>query len=289
MITNGIRATHRNRWLFLKEKILTINEMMVLDFYIDKINHSATSEFVGTFELNLDEIDEYFHKKKSTVAVWNQRLIDLGFIKKVGSNRFEVTNWRRYFLEEKNNTGGLAFKFQKEEYGKSVESLIQELGINFQITGKNGKDLTESSTLTAPLVLNRLSKDNINTNTQNKIVEEKKTIEKVVDVGVSDSNNIDKRVKNVAGQFPKWVLIQQEPRTDKEYQSIQNEQADDMKMPIEDMKWIDQNACGYVKVEDEDKEKWTVEIYFDGDQAKYENYLEPSRTRAIINYYPKIG
>lgn len=317
MITNGFRASHRNRWLMVKEGVLTVPEMVLLDFYIDKMNFSSTSEDVGTFDLDFVELEIYLDRKEKTIRALNKNLLEKGFIKWINPNKYAVTHWERYILDKKDKTGGQAFKFQQQEYNLPIESLIQNLGINFQIVGKEHEDIAESSTPAIPLS-NILSRDSINTNTQNSFLEEKKTTKNIEEnrVGtsagkvdfslrrenlsfeyhkevtstvVSDSNNADKRVKNVAGQFPKWVLIQQEPRTDQEYQSIQNEQADDMKMTIEDMKWIDQNASGFVKVEDEDKEKWTVEIYFGGDRAKYENYLEPSRTRAIINYYPKIG
>ncbi|MCX6726682.1 MAG: hypothetical protein NTY75_02580, partial [Candidatus Shapirobacteria bacterium] len=81
---------------------------------------------------------------------------------------------------------------------------------------------------------------------------------------------------------PKWVLIQQEPRTDKEYQKLQDEQSDEMKMPIEDMKWIDQNAHEFMKIEDEEEENWVMSLYFGGDRARYEKYLDPNQTSVTI-------
>lgn len=266
------------------------------------MNFNSKSQDVGTFDLDYAEIEEYLGKKESTVYSVNSSLEDKGFLRKINPYKFEVTNWQRYILRTKKENGGEAFNFQYKENGQSLKTILQNLGINFQLSGKESSIPTDSS-VTPNVYIRKLLRDNINTNTLNKNFEEEKTNEKAnvvqVDVGGSDiekneiyQNNSkykDPRNKNIASQFPKWVLIQQEPRTDQEYQSIQDEQSDDMKMTIEDMKWIDQNASGFVKVEDEEKEKWAVEIYFGGDQAKYKNYLEPSITRAIINYYPKIG
>jgi hypothetical protein len=170
-------------------------------------------------------------------------------------------------LDKKDKTGGLAFKFQEQEYNLPIKSLIQNLGINFQIIGKQHEDLSEVSTPDSPLIKRLIKKD---INIQNNDVEEKET------------NGTDTREKNIFGQFPKWVLIQQEPRTDKEYQRIQDKQTDGMKMPIDDMKWIDQNAHEFIKIEDEEKENWVIAIYFDGDRAMYEKYLDSKQISVTI-------
>lgn len=267
MKTNGFRASHRNRWLFISEGVLTINEMILLDFYIDKINFSPTSEDAGTFDLDYEELDLFLGKKESTIAALNKSLTDKGFLVKINPYKFEVTNWRRYFLEEKNNKGGLAFQFQKDETNKPLNVIIRNLGINFQITGKREEYLPNNSTVDTSLI-KRLIKKDINIQNSN--------------IGEKENSEIDKREKNVFGQFPKWVLIQQKPRTDKEYQKIQDEQTDEMKMQIDDMKWIDQNAHEFIKIEDEEKENWVVSVYFNNDRARYEKYLDINQTSVTI-------
>ena len=78
MKTNGFRISHRNRWLFVMEGVLTINEMVLLDFYIDKINFSPTSEDAGTFELDYAELYCYLGKKESSIYALNGSLLKKG-------------------------------------------------------------------------------------------------------------------------------------------------------------------------------------------------------------------
>ena len=66
MIINGFRASHRNKWLLVSEGVLTVAEMVLLDFYIDKMNFSAKSEDVGTFDLDFAELEIYLHRKEKT-------------------------------------------------------------------------------------------------------------------------------------------------------------------------------------------------------------------------------
>lgn len=279
MIINGFRASHRNRWLFVSEGVLTVPEMVLLDFYIDKMNFSAKSEDVGTFDLDFAELEIYLDRKEKTIRALNKNLLEKGFIKWINPNKYAVTHWERYILDKKDKTGGLAFKFQKQEYNLPIKSLIQNLGINFQIAGKQHEDLSEVSTPDSPLIKKLIKKNNINI--QNSETEEKKITE-IISNTLDTSKDEDKRKKNIAGQFPKWVLIQQEPRTDKEYQKLQDEQSDEMKMPIEDMKWIDQNAHEFMKIEDEEEENWVMSLYFGGDRARYEKYLDPNQTSVTI-------
>jgi len=289
VITNGFRASHRNRWLFVKEGVLTIDEMVLLDFYIDKMNYSVKSEDAGTFDLDYEELKLFLHRGKSTISALNSSLMEKGFLKKINPNKFAITCWKRYILETAKG-GGQAFHYEVEETNKSVERILQNLGINFQITGKIVNDLSEGAAGPNPLI-KKLSKEiNINIQDTETKGEEKDGKENCsVDDKSSSLGSVsttDPRLKNVAGQFPKWVLIVQELRTDKEYQDIQDAEADDMKMSIEDMKWIDQHAFKFEKVEDEEKEEWVINVYFDGDAAKYNKYLEPKEKGAIINLYP---
>ena len=250
MKTNGFRASHRNRWLFVREGVLTIDEMVLLDFYIDKMNFSPTSEDVGTFDLDYEELKQFLNKGKSTISALNKSLIKKGFIKKINPYKYEVTNWKRYILGKVDGSDGMAFYFQKNEKSQSIGLILQNLGINFQITGKIEEDLPDSSIPNSPLIKKLIKKDiNIQENKDNEITSNT--------IGVKEK---DPRGKNVVDQFPKWVLIQQEPRTDEEYQKIQDEQSDEMKMSIEDMKWIDQNAHEFIEIKDENEEKEVVKI-----------------------------
>lgn len=72
--------------------------------------------------------------------------------------------------------------------------------------------------------------------------------------------------------YPRSVIIKQEIRTKEEYEKIYKD-SDFQCLTPEDMQWIDENVEEKIEIENEKKEKYIVETYFNDDRDKYNSCL----------------
>ncbi|OGM59100.1 hypothetical protein A3A75_05580 [Candidatus Woesebacteria bacterium RIFCSPLOWO2_01_FULL_39_10] len=125
MSINGYRVSHRNRWLLLKNKILTIHEFLLLEYYIDVSDWDDRHKKYGVFEAYLEEISEEFGRKKDAVRKWHNGLYSKKFIVAYDLKRklFQLKSPQRY------NTKNAEVFHKEEDNEKALETLL--LNITF--------------------------------------------------------------------------------------------------------------------------------------------------------------
>lgn len=130
---NGFRASHRNRWLFVESKVLTIVELSLFEFYIDITDFDPEHKAYGKFEMNLVEIATLFgYSSDNSIRTKHNKLLKLGFILKTEQrNLFELPHLERYIVG-KGKWGGKAWEYAGSEKDKSQKDILQSIGINVQ-------------------------------------------------------------------------------------------------------------------------------------------------------------
>lgn len=132
MKLNGYRASHRNKWLFVRHKILTLQELSLLEFYADTLVFDKDKDNFGLFEVNFRKITEIFQcKSENTVRNWHNKLLKLGFIKITKEKHYyKLACFLRYI-----STGfwqGKAGEYAELEKNQPIEKILQNFGINLQ-------------------------------------------------------------------------------------------------------------------------------------------------------------
>ncbi|KKP86218.1 MAG: hypothetical protein UR89_C0029G0003 [Candidatus Roizmanbacteria bacterium GW2011_GWA2_35_8] len=94
---NGYRPTHRNKWKFIQEGILSVQELSLLEFYADIVDFDRKHPNFGLFEVNFEEISQVFECSTGTVRGWNNKLILIGFIEKTSKRDwYKLICYERY-------------------------------------------------------------------------------------------------------------------------------------------------------------------------------------------------
>jgi len=234
---NGYRASHRNKWRLIQHGILNIQELSLLEFYVDITDFDKEHETFGRFSTNFPEIAKIFNcKSDNTVRNWHKKLINSGFIKPTHATReYEFVCFLRYIPP--GFWGGEAAQYASREKDKPVAKILQIIGVKLQNIGQKVQPVGEKK-----------NKTTLNTTL------------KALGSFKDDSNVIP----------VKKVLIKQEVRSEEEYQRIYEENPN---LPIpDDMRWIDENVTETIEVSKENEAE-IVDIYFDGDWNKYQNNL----------------
>lgn len=104
MKLKGYRVSHRNKWLVLQQDVLTIQELILLEFYIDISDFDSRHDKFGIFEVFLDEISEVFGKSQDSIRIWHKGLLSKKFIAPYDIKRklYQLKNPRRYSTKEAN-------------------------------------------------------------------------------------------------------------------------------------------------------------------------------------------
>src|SRR5579884_1741357 len=136
MKLNGYRASHRNKWLFIKHNILSSQALLLLEYYADAMDFDVNHEDFGLVEVNFEDIAILFKRKSlTTVYNWHNELITKGFIKPTSKkNYYQVVCHTRYIP-----TGfwkGKATEYAKEEKDQPIEIILQNFGIDLQKSEK---------------------------------------------------------------------------------------------------------------------------------------------------------
>ncbi|MFH0773625.1 MAG: hypothetical protein V1922_04925 [bacterium] len=203
---NGYRPSHRNKWLFVKQNILSIQELSLWEYYADIVDFDKRHEKYGLFEVYFDEISLLLNKDENTIRNWHNKLLYLGFISITNRKHiFKLSCHERYV-----NTGkweGKAAEYGKKEKDQSIENILESFGTNLQIV-----------------------KEKLQSFGNNKQDKGNKTIK-------TDSIAIGSYKDEIG-----FISTRQHSlRSDKEYQKIK-EELGPTSLSIEDMKWIDLNV-----------------------------------------------
>ncbi len=237
MKLNGYRASHRNRWLLLKNGVLTAQEFLLFEFYLDSMDFDLDHENFGLFVAFTEETTQYFNKEEETIKDWHNGLLNKGFIELVNKKReqFRIKSPKRYVTA----FGGKAKEFAKEEKNTpTLDFILQNICF-----------IPEKAEI----------------NPLNNTVSALKDTSKAL-----GSSKGEYRVPFNGSQ--KVVLISQSVRSEADYLKIRHEN-NFQNLSTEEMKWIDENVREKVEIEDDQQEKEIVRIYFDGNWDKYKSSL----------------
>lgn len=261
MRLNGYRVSHRNKWYFIQHGILSVQELALLEFYVDLFCFNPSQPNFGTFKVNFEEVQDVFHcKSDTTVRNWHKRLLEVGFIKTTNNPHvFELICSKRY-IGQSLKIKGEANKYQLLEQNQPIETILQSFGIDFQSIGKNiqpvGTDDDEKTDATAQTKL--LAKDSYNSDT----------------------------LSSLGSQ--RVVVIKQAVRNDAEYQKIYADGGFE-KLTPDDMRWIDQNTTEKISIESDKQEQEIVRIYFCGNWEEYQkNILIKNNSKTDVGNVSKV-
>ncbi len=134
---NGYRLSHRNRWLLLKNKVLTREELFLWEFYLDQMDFDYKHDTYGTFEVDFSLISEMLGYKKSkpnnSIRNKHKKLLKLGFIRKTNQrNIYSIYNPERY-ISQTSRWKGKPNDYQKDEMNKPISYIIQNIATNIQL------------------------------------------------------------------------------------------------------------------------------------------------------------
>lgn len=235
---NGYRSSHRNRWLFLKHGILSLQELSLLDFYADILDFDRNKQSFGLFEVQFEELAKVFNcKSDSTVRNWHVKLLDLGFIIPTNKPRvFKLACFERYITP--GFWGGKSAEYAKLEKDQPIGIILQSFGIDLQNTGKK---IQESGILGADLA----------------------TKDGSIALGSSKDEYKDSQRKT--------VIIKQALRKNIEYEKI-IEEGKAGGLTIDELKDIDQEVTEKIEVSP-DNEQELIDIFFGGDKEEYKRHL----------------
>jgi hypothetical protein len=123
---NGYRLSHRNKWLLVKHKKLTIQELILLEFYIDIFDFDIRHEKFGMFEIDFREIAMVFNNSSSTIRNWHKGILEKKLIKKTNKRGwYRLVNPERYIPSGK--WKGNPTTFVGQEKDQSVETILQSM------------------------------------------------------------------------------------------------------------------------------------------------------------------
>lgn len=245
MKLNGYRASHRNKWFLITQGILSPQEFLLFEYYLDLMlfDRSKGDKF-AVFEVFPEEIAHVFNKHEDTVKNWHDGLLAKGFIKIVDEKRklYTVKSPLRYVIGLV-QWGGEASGYAKEEKDQMPEFILENVRFS---PPKSEQILPKVDT---PAL-------NSSTSTENSL-------------SSSKGNSI---VSSPIGSRKVVVIKQDVIRSDEEYQKMWDEGNYSMLTP-EDMKSIDQDLQEEIEIESDEQEKEIVRIYFNNDWGKYQKSL----------------
>jgi hypothetical protein len=145
MKLNGYRTTHRNKWLFIKNKVLSLQEVAYLEFCADIMCFDWVKQEYGTFKANFKEIADLFNcKSETTVRNWHNGILKKGFIQNTDqSNVFKLACHTRYITP--GFWKGEAGQFAEAEKNQPFEYLLQNFDLDLQSIGKTDQLIEKKS------------------------------------------------------------------------------------------------------------------------------------------------
>lgn len=232
----GYRASHRNRWLLLSNNILSKEEFLLFEYYLDVMVWDLVNLKAGVFEVFIEEIAPIFDKSPSTIREWHNGLLDKGFIQLFDKKRklYTTKSPERYQFDGRK--GGKACKYyEDEEANSTIGFLLQNICFLPQKVGK------------------------IQQNTTNLASNDKKAL---------ISSNVE-CISNTPTSYKKVVYHKEKVRSSEEYQEIYKENGCQGFSP-EDMRIADEVTHEIVVVKSEKQEQEIIQEWFGGSKTEYE-------------------
>ncbi len=133
MKRNGYRPSHRNRWLLLKEGILSRELFLFWEYCLDQMLFDKRNPGYGTATVNFGEVLSIFGVKSLTsVRTWYNELINLGLVRVLdsGSHVLEIVNCERYIQGGNGQVGS----YSEREYDQTTDMIKQSIGFCRQLS-----------------------------------------------------------------------------------------------------------------------------------------------------------
>ncbi len=133
---NGYRCSHRNKWLLLHEKVLSLQSLILLEFYVDIFDFDSKHEMFGTFLVDFPAFSTIFNCSLSTIRNWHRELVIGGFVGPTDTrNVYRLVNPIRYIVP--GHWKGQASYYSEFEKNQPVTEIVQLMKQNVQpITAK---------------------------------------------------------------------------------------------------------------------------------------------------------
>ena len=131
MKRNGFRPSHRNRWLLLREGLISREGILFWEYCIDQMLYDKRNRGYGTAEIDFGEVMEVFGVKSlTTVRTWYKELVGLGLVIEIdkGKHILKITNFDRYIA----GSNGRVLEYEADEYNQSIDAIIQSIGFSSQ-------------------------------------------------------------------------------------------------------------------------------------------------------------
>lgn len=240
----GYRASHRNKWFLITQNILTPQEFVLFEYYLDLMDFDKShKDSFSTFEAFLEDVALVFNKHEDTIRIWHNGLLTKGFIKVFDEKRhlYAVKSPLRYVIGLV-QWGGEASKYVMEEKYQTQEFILKNIRFSQLEEEKTQLESDEKVDIS------------INT-TENSL-------------GSSKGESI---VISHIG-YKKIVGIKQEVRGDAEYRKMY-EDGGSLGLSPDEMKLADQIVIEKIEILNNEQEKEIVRIYFDGKWDEYRSSL----------------
>jgi len=134
MKTNGHRPNHRNKWLLVSLKIVTRQELLLFDYYVDQMDFDTNHVKFGTFEDDPELTAGVLgYSGANSVTQMRKQLLTVGLINRTSWRAtFAVSNPKRY-VSPSPVSRGEASQFSKFEKNQTIDLILHNFGIKSQI------------------------------------------------------------------------------------------------------------------------------------------------------------
>jgi len=121
------------KWEIIKNRILTIEELLLFEYYIDQMDFDKRHKNYGKFTVNFQEISKLFaYKSENSIRNKHKKLIQLKFIYPTQEKGlYAIFNPDRY-VAQTNKWQGKVNDFQTEEANQPFDKIVQNIAGNIQ-------------------------------------------------------------------------------------------------------------------------------------------------------------
>lgn len=147
MNCNGYRPTFRNKWEIIKNRILTIEELLLFEYYIDQMDFDKRHKNYGKFTVNFQEISKLFaYKAENSIRNKHKKLVRFEFIYQTEEKGlYAIHNPDRY-VAQTNKWDGKASDFQTEEANQPFDKIMQNIAGNIQPNATKLQSIEKNTT-----------------------------------------------------------------------------------------------------------------------------------------------
>jgi hypothetical protein len=140
---NGYRCSHRNKWLLIQSEVLTLQELALLEFYLDIFDFDKYHQNYGLIEVDFSKIVEIFNTSERTIRNWHNGLLHKGFIRGTGTKKlYSILTPERYLPAGK--WAGKASEYSKSEKNCDVSEILKSVSDNRKTLSEKLKPNSQS-------------------------------------------------------------------------------------------------------------------------------------------------